>query len=61
MAKSDDWAMAKSGEWPNVAVEAGSDPAEVMARYGEKPASVFDEPSLRPVMASMGEWKEEGE
>lgn len=38
-----DEALAKSGEWPNVAIEAGSDPADVMERHGVKP-SVFDEP-----------------
>ena len=29
-----DEAMKKSGEWPNVAIPAGSDPHEVMKRYG---------------------------
>ncbi len=33
-----DEALAKSGEWPNVAIPAGSDPAEVMERYGVKPS-----------------------
>ena len=28
-----DEALAKSGEWPNVATEAGSDPTDVMERY----------------------------
>lgn len=26
--------MLKSGTWPNVAIEAGSDPHEVMKKYG---------------------------
>lgn len=30
-----DEAMAKSGDWPNVAVMAGSDPAEVMLEHGQ--------------------------
>ena len=42
-----DEAMAKSGEWPNVAIEAGSDPAQVMERYGMKP-SVFDAEEWEP-------------
>lgn len=29
-----DEALNKSGEWPNVAIEAGSDPKEVMRKYG---------------------------
>lgn len=29
-----DEAILKSGTWPNVAIEAGSDPKEVMRRYG---------------------------
>jgi hypothetical protein len=29
-----DEALIKSGKWPNVAIEAGSDPHEVMKRYG---------------------------
>ena len=33
-----DEALAKTGEWPNVAIEAGSDPADVMERYGVKPS-----------------------
>ena len=43
-----DEALAKTGEWPNVAIEAGSDPADVMERYGVKP-SVFDELEREPV------------
>ena len=42
-----DEALAKSGEWPNVAIEAGSDPADVMERYGVRP-SVFDEQEREP-------------
>lgn len=42
-----DEALAKSGEWPNVAIEAGSDPADVMERYGVRP-SVFDGPEREP-------------
>lgn len=42
-----DEALAKTGEWPNVAIEAGSDPAQVMERYGVRP-SVFDEPEWEP-------------
>lgn len=30
-------AFDKSGDWPNVAVEAGSDPEEVMSEYGVEP------------------------
>ena len=44
-----DEALAKSGEWPNVAIEAGSDPAQVMREYGVRP-SVFDEPEWEPAM-----------
>lgn len=33
-----DEAMSKSGEWPNVAIPAGSDPEQVMERYGVKPS-----------------------
>ena len=29
-----DEALIKTGTWPNVAIEAGSDPHEVMKRYG---------------------------
>lgn len=42
-----DEAMPKSGQWPNVAIEAGSDPAQVMREHGVKP-SVFDEPEWEP-------------
>lgn len=28
--------MKKSGQWPNVAIEAGSDPAQAMREYGVK-------------------------
>ena len=42
-----DEALAKTGEWPNVAIEAGSDPERVMERYGVRP-SVFDEPTWEP-------------
>ena len=42
-----DEALAKSGDWPNVAIEAGSDPAEVMERYGVKP-SVSDVDEWEP-------------
>ena len=42
-----DEALAKTGEWPNVAIEAGSDPAQVMERYGVKP-SVFDVDEWEP-------------
>ena len=42
-----DEALAKSGEWPNVAIPAGSDPADVMERYGVRP-SVFDETEREP-------------
>ena len=42
-----DEALAKTGEWPNVAIEAGSDPAQVMERYGVRP-SVFDGPEREP-------------
>ena len=42
-----DEALAKSGEWPNVAIPAGSDPVEVMERYGVKP-SMFDEDEWEP-------------
>lgn len=42
-----DEALAKSGEWPNVAIEAGSDPEQVMERYGVKPG-VFDGPEREP-------------
>lgn len=36
-----DEALAKSGEWPNVAIPAGSNPVQVMERYGVKP-SMYD-------------------
>jgi hypothetical protein len=42
-----DEALAKTGEWPNVAIPAGSVPADVMERYGVRP-SVFDEPEWEP-------------
>ena len=42
-----DEALAKSGEWPNVAIEAGSAPVDVMKRYGVKPI-VFEEPEWEP-------------
>ena len=42
-----DEALAKTGEWPNVAIEAGSDPAQVMERYGMRP-SVLDGPEREP-------------
>ena len=42
-----DEALAKSGEWPNVAIEAGSDPTDVMERYGVRPG-VFDEDEWEP-------------
>lgn len=45
-----DEALAKSGDWPNVAIEAGSDPARVMERYGVRP-SVFDVDEWEPAMA----------
>lgn len=32
-----DEALAKSGDWPNVAIEAGSDPEQVMREYGVRP------------------------
>lgn len=44
-----DEALAKSGEWPNVAIEAGSDPAKVMERYGVSP-SVSDA-DKRPIVS----------
>lgn len=37
----------KSGQWPNVAIEAGSDPERVMREYGVRP-SVFDELEWEP-------------
>ena len=30
-----DEAMLKSGQYPNIAIEAGSDPAEVMREHGQ--------------------------
>lgn len=42
-----DEALAKSGDWPNVAIPAGSEPADVMERYGVKP-SVFDVDEWEP-------------
>ena len=42
-----DEALAKTGEWPNVAIEAGSDPQVVMERYGARP-SVFDADEWEP-------------
>ena len=42
-----DEALAKTGEWPNVAIPAGSDPAQVMREYGVRP-SVFDGPEREP-------------
>lgn len=30
--------MKKSGQWPNVAIVAGSDPGQVMKHYGVKPS-----------------------
>lgn len=35
-------ALMKSGQWPNVAVEAGSDPAQVMREYGVMPCMEDD-------------------
>ena len=32
-----DEVLLKSGQWPNIAEPAGSDPAEVMRKYGVKP------------------------
>lgn len=37
----------KTGQWPNVAIPAGSDPAEVMERYGVK-QSAFDVEEWEP-------------
>ena len=37
-----DEALAKTGEWPNVAIEAGSDPAQVMREYGVMPCMEDD-------------------
>lgn len=34
-----DEALRKSGEWPNVAIPAGSDPNEVMRKFGVKPCA----------------------
>lgn len=31
------------GAWPNIAEPAGSDPREVMRKYGRKPPRVLDE------------------
>lgn len=42
-----DEALAKTGEWPNVAIPAGSDPEQVMERYGVKP-SASDDDELKP-------------
>lgn len=42
-----DEALAKTGEWPNVAIEAGSDPAKVMEQYGVGP-SMSDADGLGP-------------
>lgn len=42
-----DEALLKSGQWPNVAIPAGSAPAEVMERYGVKPC-MFDEDEREP-------------
>ena len=39
--------LRKAGQWPNVAIEAGSDPAKVMERYGVSP-SVSDTDELGP-------------
>lgn len=41
-----DEAIKKSGQWPNVAIEAGSDPEQAKRKYGVK--SVFDEPEWEP-------------
>lgn len=49
-----DEALAKTGEWPNVAIEAGSDPARVMERYGVRP-SVFDEHEWEPARVERGD------
>lgn len=37
-----DEALAKSGDWPNVAVKVGSDPAQVMREYGVMPCMEDD-------------------
>lgn len=37
-----DEALAKSGDWPNVAIEAGSDPERVMREYGVRPCMEDD-------------------
>lgn len=34
-----DEALRKSGDWPNVAIPAGSDPHEVMREHGAKPCA----------------------
>lgn len=36
-----DEVLMKAGQWPNVAVPAGSDPKQVMEEYGVQPPSVF--------------------
>lgn len=40
--------MKKSGQWPNVAIEAGEDPERVKERYGVNSPSVFEEPEWEP-------------
>jgi hypothetical protein len=42
-----DEAIRKSGQYPNVAIMAGTDPEKVKKFYGVKP-SVFDEPEWEP-------------
>ena len=49
-----DEALAKSGDWPNVAIEAGSDPEQVMREYGVRP-SVFDEDEREPAHVERGD------
>ena len=40
--------IKKSGQYPNVAIMAGTDPEEVKKKYGVNSPSVFDEPEWEP-------------
>lgn len=40
--------IKKAGQYPNVAIMAGTDPEEVKKQYGVNSPSVFDEPEWEP-------------
>ena len=40
--------IKKAGQYPNVAIMAGTDPEKVKKLYGVNSPSVFDEPTWEP-------------